>query len=127
MRRFHLAVALLGAVVVFSAVDSASGQSIRPRPRYRPATPTLSPYMDLLRFNDGMLPNYHTFVRPKQEYRRTVQRQDIAIRNQAARIGALGQQVNRIEYHPAIRPTGAAGGYMNYSHYYQMRSPLRGR
>ncbi len=57
---------LAACVVVLLCSSASVGQQVR---RYTPRTPTLSPYLDLLRNNTGTLPNYYTFVRPRQQQR----------------------------------------------------------
>lgn len=81
-------------------------------------SPTVSPYLDLLRQDSGYLPNYHTFVRPKIETRR----QQIG---QWQSINQLQRRVSTFQQQGEIRPTGQGGYFNNYLHYYQMGSGRR--
>ncbi|TWT85904.1 hypothetical protein Pla123a_07110 [Posidoniimonas polymericola] len=96
------------------------GQSV---PRYQPATPTTSPYLNLLRPNGGALTNYFSLVRPQQrqiEFNRQVQ--DFA-RRQTLENAEIEQRFLQ----PQTPVTGTAAGFMvpsasgtyqNYSHFY---------
>ena len=108
---------ILAAGICIAAAEPATAQS-RSR-TYRPATPTMSPYLGLLRRDSGALPNYYTFVRPQQELQATVRQQD-------ANIGNLQNRLQRVETTP-VAPTGVSGGFMNYSNFYQFPRNARGR
>lgn len=76
----------------------------------------LSPYLDLMRDDRSVLPPYHSFVRPRQEFRQRLNRQ-------AAQIGRLGQAIGRptsaSTYSSSVRiPTGRGGTFYNYLHYF---------
>jgi hypothetical protein len=129
MKNSFLAAALLAGIAILSAAEPAWAQNPR-RSRYspyRPSSPTLSPYLDLLRSDVGPLPNYHMYYRPRVQVRRTLEEQDLALRRQAAGMRTLGTQVGQLQGAAAIRPTGTAGTFMNYSHYYRMGPASRGR
>jgi hypothetical protein len=83
-------------------------------------SPTVSPYLNLLRPEDDLaLPNYFAFVRPQLEQQRVNRQQQLEIE----RLGSQVQQVNnQLTYDPSgsnsIRPTGHQAVFMNLSHYY---------
>ena len=60
--RFWVGLALLLATLL---VDPAVALAQRPQ-RYQPTRPTVSPYLNLLRRNNSVTPNYYSFVRPVQ-------------------------------------------------------------
>ncbi len=89
-------------------VTSASfGQQMR---RYTPETPTVSPYVDLLRFNDGGLPNYYGLVRPQLKQRAINNQGRLSSRQQSITLGQLQNdfQKNRLP----IAPTGTGSWFM---------------
>jgi hypothetical protein len=43
--------------------------------RFEPNRPTVSPYLNLFRFNDSVIPNYQSLVRPEQQAQRFKQQQ----------------------------------------------------
>ena len=101
-------------VLVLSA-QFAYGQ--RPGSQYVPARPTTSPYLNLLRRDTGVVPNYHALVRPQQQQRAINQQQQQRIQRQDQAIRQLDRgllQVRQAE----TRATGVRGGYMNYSHFF---------
>ena len=68
-----IAAALSLLLVQALAANLSSAQELR---RYQPATPTVSPYTNLGRFNAGGLPNYYALVRPiRQQSRVNLQTQ----------------------------------------------------
>ena len=76
--------------------------------------PTISPYLQLLRTPDRILPNYQLYVQPRvnlrnqlSQNRAGLQRLDRRLTAQGARFGAT-----------SAKPTGGGGGYLNYSHFY---------
>lgn len=90
-------------------VSSASfAQQVR---RYRPQTPTVSPYLNLLRFNDSGLPNYYGLVRPELRQRSFNNRIRATTRQQAIRIGRLQNDFQRNRL--SIAPTGTGSWFMN--------------
>ena len=87
---------------------------------YRPATPTLSPWLNLYEKRGGPLDPYHQFVRPELRLRDTLRQQDLTNQRQGADVSALGSQVTQMEedQRAPISPTGSASVFMSYSHYY---------
>lgn len=83
--------------------------------RYRPSSPTISPYLNLLRNdNVGGLPNYYSLVRPQlqqqsfNQQQRAFNAQQLSFEaQQAAALGSLSNQVQ-----PLVTPTGKASGFM---------------
>lgn len=99
---------------------------------YQPAQPTLSPWFRLYDRNSGALDNYHSMVRPEIRLRSTLRQQDTLLQEQGVGLQGLSGQVNEIENHDLLRPTGAGSVFMDYSHYYDMggagaRSPTQTR
>jgi hypothetical protein len=85
---------------------------------YTPATPTLSPWLNLQRRDPGPLGGYLSDVRPQIELNNTLRQQGNGIYANTANLTTLGQQVRQSGPRQAVRPTGTASVYMNYSHYY---------
>jgi hypothetical protein len=78
--------------------------------RYQPVTSTLSPYLNLTRFNAGGLPNYYALVRPQiQQQQINQQRQESALQ-QERQITRLENDVQR-GLLPAS-PTGTGSWFM---------------
>ena len=77
-----------------------------------------SPYFDLFRRQDGLMPNYYEYVLPKQQLQRTLTQQNVALRRQSAAIQGLGQRMLTVERESSVLPTGVGGVFMDYSHYY---------
>jgi hypothetical protein len=95
--------------------DSQAQSMQRPRSsRVSDYRPTFSPYLDLLRTDGGVLPNYFQFVRPQQRIVSDLQRQDRALRRNEQAIRSVERRVNAAD----TRPTGVGGGYFNFSHFY---------
>ena len=98
----------------------AHGQGRR---TYEPSSPTVSPYLNLLRSNLGPLPNYHSLVRPQM-------RQQSFNRGATQVLDYNRRQINSIENSPVIqrgaiqvrqagvRPTGLVGRFQYFSHFY---------
>jgi hypothetical protein len=115
--------ALAAAMLALAAVPSY-GQQLR---RYQPSSPTISPYMNLLRTNVGPLPNYYSLVRP-QLNQLEFNRQQVATQaQQAASLRLLEKEGQKSQ---AATPTGKGSwfmtsgraGYMNTSRFYS-RAP----
>jgi len=127
MKRGLLVVGLSVAGVLVCLVPAAPAQ--QRVPRYRPSTPTFSPYFGLFRQDSGLLPNYYTFVRPEQQLRQSLRRGEARLRRQGADLGSLQRQVSVFEREVLAPPTGTGSVFMDYSHYYPAlgRRPTRGR
>lgn len=72
--------------------------------RYQPNTPTLSPYLNLSRFNNGGLPNYFALVRPQIQQRQVNLQQQALINRQERQIVRLQNEVQS-----GITPAGPTG------------------
>ena len=66
MRRCITIACFTMLAILFAAEDS-HGQRRRTSNRYEPRTPTVSPYLNLLRTDPGGVPNYYSLVRPRVE------------------------------------------------------------
>lgn len=111
---------LLATLSCFMAV-SRPGQA-QDVNHYSPYRPTTSPYLNLLRFNTGPLPNYHSFVLPQLEQQRFQRQTELELRENAIR---FSQRQPMIEQsgpigirHTGVYPTGVHGQYQYYSHYF---------
>ena len=92
---------------------------------YEPSSPTVSPYLNLLRSNFGPLPNYHSLVRPQlrqQTFNREASRE---IQYNLRQLNALSQTPPGQEPTGNIRvrqsqvaPTGLPGQFQYFSHYF---------
>ena len=79
--------------------------------RYQPATPTISPYHNLYRFNDGRsLPNYYSLVRPELQQRAINRREQALSRQQGKALQQLQNDVQR-GLQP-VAPTGKGSWFM---------------
>lgn len=99
--------------------------------RYRPSTPTLSPYVSLANGNFGPLPNYYAFVRPLENAQQTLQQESRLFNQQQKEILNQRNQLERLQTdfgQTRLAPTGRKAGWFrvggstgfgNTSHYYQ--------
>ena len=69
---------LVGVWGVLAAAGPAAAQGL-----YRPAKPTLSPWLNLYNQNPGPLDNYHQYVRPEMELQNTLRQNEARLRFQA--------------------------------------------
>jgi hypothetical protein len=106
------------ALVVVLA--STAGVYVHAQERWTPPSgrPALSPWLDMFRADPGPLPNYHQFVRPRQELRRTLDRQASVIQTQGAALRGLSQELPLTVRGGGMSPTGVGGSFLNYSHFY---------
>ncbi|WP_146600127.1 hypothetical protein [Novipirellula aureliae] len=112
-------VAFLGVITIVSLCDchsaSAQGIVVGGRGQFAPS-PTLSPYLDLLRFNGGVLPNYQQFVRPQIRLRETLVQQSTTIQQQQRTIRSMQSRVATPNRQNAT--TGVHAGFLQYSTFY---------
>ena len=90
-----LAIAVLAVGIAFFAKASDAQDT----ERYEPSTPTVSPYLNLFRNDNGRsaLPNYYSLVRPLQnQYRTNVIQQQI-LQQQGQAINQLHQTTTLLE------------------------------
>lgn len=93
--------------------------------RYRsPYGPTMSPYLEYLRAQPGVIPNYYQFIRPQRELRQTLNQYDRTLTQEQRQIQQLEGEIQRIKESPAAA-TGTGATFQNYSHYYRMNSAGR--
>ena len=107
-----LVIGCLIGIQVFAGGETCEGQ----QRRYQPSSPTVTPYLNLSRFNTGGLPNYYSLVRPQQQ-QRSFNARETALRQQQQR--RLDQQQRRLdqvnttlETRQTIEPTGKASWFM---------------
>jgi len=84
---------------------------------YYSTTPTLSPYLDLLRNDGGVLPNYQQFVRPRLQLRSNLAQQAQAIERQRRAINTLNRRTLNTS-RPTGATTGVRSGFLQYSTFY---------
>jgi len=99
-RCYHLS---LRCVVLLLGVWVSATCSAQVR-RYQPATPTVSPYLNLSRFQNGAIPNYYTYVKPALR-QREINRQERAFRRQQT--GSLRRLQNDVQL--GLRPAATTG------------------
>lgn len=116
-----LSAVLVVGLTVFLGNDSlAQAQRV---PRYTPATPTLSPYLGLLRNNNGAIPNYFAFVRPIQRQQQINQQAAVQLQKQALEIERTQEEFNQLEVGATGKGawfynTGTRNQFNQRSHYY---------
>jgi hypothetical protein len=121
---------LFAAIGLSQFVGGSACQAQQPIRRFQPNTPTISPYLNLLRNdNAGGLPNYYSLVRPQMQQNSFNARQGAFNQQQlsfeAQQTAAVGDLSSQVQ--PLIAPTGKAAqfmtpgrssGFMNTSRYY---------
>ncbi len=105
---------LVAVSAIFAAVPASAVPARGQQPReYGPPplrAPAVSPYLNLLRPDAGVIPNYYSLVRPELELRSYAQSQGMALRR-------LQQQV-RSGRSDSRQTTGHPSYFLNYSRYY---------
>lgn len=101
-------IALLASVLVLALAPTAEAQ-YRQR-RYQPSRPTVSPYLNLFRINNNVIPNYQSLVRPEQEALRFRQEQLQLDQQRQRELSQLQSNVNRLEQAPLTTPLVAPTG-----------------
>jgi hypothetical protein len=106
----------LSFVVVPCAYSQHRGSSSRgassPVPRYAPASPTTSPYLNLLNRNGSAATNYFGLVRPQEHQQDINATQAQQNTSQQQQISSLREQQQDFSQ-PQIKPTGTAGWFQN--------------
>jgi len=102
----QLAIAALAVALIQMAASTSYGQ-VR---RYQPSRPTVSPYLNLFRPNNNVIPNYQSLVRPEQEALRFRQQQLQYDRQQTQQLNRLRANI-QTQQQPAVTselvaPTG---------------------
>ncbi|EGJ32847.1 hypothetical protein LYNGBM3L_75450 [Moorena producens 3L] len=115
---------ILFSIVFTLLASTASAQ--QNSSQYEPSTPTVSPYLNLLRRdNQGGLPNYYTFVRPAQQQQRTLRQINSRFNRQSSTLAQLQNSI--VEF--SAPPTGSGSGFMlqgrrsgfqKYSHFFPL-------
>ena len=103
--------------------------------RYQPQTPTISPYLNLARFDNGGLPNYFALVRPQLQQRQFNIQEQTLLRQQGRQIVTLQNEVQQGAAPPATTGTGSwfmtpgtQAKYLDTTHFYpapSIRGPRR--
>jgi multidrug efflux pump subunit AcrA (membrane-fusion protein) len=104
---------LLGVLSLAAASNSHAQYQQR---RFEPSRPTVSPYLNLFRFNNSVIPNYQSLVRPEQQAQRFRQQQLQLDRQQQQELQRLQSNV-RVLQQPRVTselvaPTGK-GSWFN--------------
>ena len=113
----------LHLLVCVAWMGLACGQSHAQRPSVRGQTRVspFSPYYDLLRPQQGILPNYYQFVQPRQRLNQQLQRQQNNLHRQAGNLSTLSNRVDDVEGWQGrlqMRPTGTHGHFLDLGHWY---------
>jgi hypothetical protein len=82
-------------------------------PRYQPQRPTVSPYLNLLRNDNGALPNYYSLVRPQLNQ----QSFDNQILSRAESQARATQKLSDVATKGQSGPTGTSSTFRNFSHF----------
>lgn len=80
--------------------------------RYQPSSPTVSPYLNLGRFNTSGLPNYYTLVRPLNRQRQVNTQAQRLQRQQGAALQRLERAVQPNLVVPQVS-TGTSSQFLN--------------
>ena len=59
----------VGTLAGIGSLVGATASEAQYQRRFEPSRPTISPYLNLFRFNDSNVPNYQSLVRPLQQQR----------------------------------------------------------
>lgn len=113
------ALVFLVVLCSFGVAKSSQAQLMYPieQPRkMTPASPTLSPYLDLLRNDNSQLSPYHSFVLP----RRQIIQQQLQTSGEVQRLQGEFSRSSRPSQptYQSRRPTGNAASFQSYLHFY---------
>jgi hypothetical protein len=95
---------------LFLAADCGVAYGQYQQRRYQPSRPTVSPYLNLFRFNNSVIPNYQSLVRPEQEALRFRQEQLKFDRQQQQQLSQVQQNVRVLQQAPVAAPLVAPTG-----------------
>jgi hypothetical protein len=120
---------LIAGLFVMGAADTCEAQVAR----YQPRTSTVSPYLNLGRFNGGGLPNYYALVRPQIQQRQfNTQAAQVAQLQQAEIVSLQSQAKQGVSPQGAqtghnswFMTPGTEHGFMNTSQFYPQKMPRR--
>ena len=125
MRRTTAVSVLMIAGFIFFCDRPAAAQGVAPS--YAPASPTLSPWLNLYqkRGAGGPLDPYNQFVAPELSLQDALRQQSLNNQWQGAGISSLGQQMTQMQQDrvAGVRPTGTGSVFMSYMHYYPAQAP----
>jgi hypothetical protein len=120
------------ALMLTLALVLACGVLVAPasaQRRYRsPFGPTLSPYLDFFRRDNGALGDpYNAWVRPRQNLRNELYQQQRSLYNLNRELRDVNREVQDLELlrESGAAPTGTGSRFMNFSHFYRMPSGRR--
>ncbi|MCM2374839.1 hypothetical protein [Aporhodopirellula aestuarii] len=89
------------------------------KPEFDPLPPSLSPYLDLLRSDSGVVSPYHSFVLPKRRIAEQQTQQSAQLRHLRSQVDQLNTvSQNRSRVSRDRVPTGRGGYFQQYSHFY---------
>lgn len=103
------------AVSAILAANASTALGQYQQRRYQPSRPTVSPYLNLFRFNDSVIPNYQSLVQPEQEALRFRQEQTRFDKQQQQQLGQLQENVRVLKQAPLktqlVSPTGKSSWF----------------
>jgi hypothetical protein len=102
-----LALVLAGASLLVVADECCAQYQQR---RFEPSRPTVSPYLNLFRFNNSVIPNYQSLVRPEQQALRFRNDQQRLDRQQQQSLQQLQQSIHVLQEPPVTTPLVAPTG-----------------
>ena len=129
----HIFCLAVGTFVLMGAASTATAQPSRRSYRpYQPSRPTMTPYLDYFRRDvsapelGGALTRYHTQVRPRQNFRDSIQTQSRGLQGLSNRYDQRFKQVEseikeltpRAVRPPGISPTGIGAGFGTHHGYF---------
>jgi hypothetical protein len=110
MKRNRITWVLVGTCAATFLLLDAAASTAQYRRRYEPSRPTVSPYLNLFRFNNSVLPNYQALVRPQLQERAFEQQQQQLNRRQLQAINQLQSNVQTLQQAPVTAPLVAPTG-----------------
>ncbi|MFM7844036.1 MAG: hypothetical protein ACKPEY_07375 [Planctomycetota bacterium] len=99
--------------------STAAAQGNFPRRYQSPSGPTITPYLDYFRQDNGVLNPYYNFIRPKAEMRNSAQQLTKELRATEANAKLLGREMKDLQTAPSrAAATGTAATFDSLGHYY---------
>ena len=109
--RFHFLTRIVLLAAFVWGLNLCWGNSCQAQvARYQPRTPTISPYLNLTRFDNGGLPNYYSLVRPQLQQQRFNTQAQRTVNLQGQQINTLQAEVQTGVTTPAV--TGGGSWFM---------------
>lgn len=97
--------------------------------RYQPARPTVSPYLNLFRPNNGVIPNYQSLVRPMLQQQAINQQQQLFNEQQSQSLQQLQLNMQGMQQQQAsgslVPPTGKSSWFARPSSRHQFMNTSR--